>query len=46
MTGRVMDENVVTLEQRKKNISGAVAGVLSSLLPNDRVILLCNVLIR
>lgn len=46
MTGRVMDENVVTLEQRKKNISGAVAGVLTSLLPNDRVILLCNVLIR
>ncbi|KVI11424.1 hypothetical protein Ccrd_010162 [Cynara cardunculus var. scolymus] len=46
MTGRVIDENVVTLEQRKKNISGAVAGVLTSLLPNDRVVLLCNVLIR
>ncbi|XP_071697003.1 uncharacterized protein [Rutidosis leptorrhynchoides] len=46
MTGRVIDENVVTFEQRKKNISGAVAGVLTSLLPNDRVVLLCNVLIR
>lgn len=46
MTGRVIDENVITLEQRKKNISGAVAGVLTSLLPNDRVVLLCNVLIR
>lgn len=46
MTGRVVDENLVTLEQRKKNISGAVAGVLTSLLPNERVILLCNVLIR
>ncbi|XP_071722890.1 uncharacterized protein [Rutidosis leptorrhynchoides] len=46
MTGRVIDENVVSHEQRKKNISGAVAGVLASLLPNDRVLLLCNVLIR
>ncbi|KAL7590187.1 hypothetical protein Lser_V15G39371 [Lactuca serriola] len=46
MTGRVVDDTVVTLEQRKKNISGAVAGVLSSLLPNERVVLLCNVLIR
>ncbi|XP_076958447.1 uncharacterized protein LOC143634179 isoform X1 [Bidens hawaiensis] len=46
MTGRVVDENLLTLEQRKKNISDAVAGVLTSLLPNERVILLCNVLIR
>ncbi|OMO84989.1 hypothetical protein CCACVL1_10480 [Corchorus capsularis] len=46
LTGRVMDENAVTLEQMKKNISNAVAGVLSSLLPNERIVLLCNVLIR
>lgn len=46
LTGRVMDENGVTLEQMKKNISSAVGGVLTSLLPNERIVLLCNVLIR
>ncbi|MBA0734832.1 hypothetical protein Gogos_018723 [Gossypium gossypioides] len=46
VTGRVMDKNGVTLEQMKKNISNAVAGVLTRLLPNERIILLCNVLIR
>ncbi|KAA3463752.1 importin-11-like [Gossypium australe] len=46
LTGRVMDENSVTLEQMKKNNSNAVAGVLTSLLPKDRIVLLCNVLIR
>lgn len=46
LTGRVMDENGVTLEQIKKNISSAVGGVLSSLLPNERIVLLCNVLIQ
>uniref|UniRef100_A0A2P2M4B4 Uncharacterized protein MANES_09G106500 n=1 Tax=Rhizophora mucronata TaxID=61149 RepID=A0A2P2M4B4_RHIMU len=46
LTGRVMDENGITLEQMKKNISGVVVGVLTSLLPSDRIILLCNVLIR
>ncbi|WRX24040.1 Importin-beta [Theobroma cacao] len=46
LTGRVMEENGVTLEQMKKNLSNAVAGVLTSLLPNERIILLCNVLIR
>lgn len=46
LTGRVVDENVpVTLEQMKKNISSAVGGVLTSLLPNERIVLLCNVLI-
>ncbi|KAK7260595.1 hypothetical protein RIF29_26778 [Crotalaria pallida] len=44
-TGRVIDENGITLEQMKKNISGAVNGVLTSLLPNERIVLLCNVLI-
>ncbi|TYH77601.1 hypothetical protein ES332_D04G165200v1 [Gossypium tomentosum] len=46
LTGRVMDENSVTLEQMKKNNSNAVAGVLTSLLPKERIVLLCNILIR
>ncbi|XP_026414929.1 importin-11-like [Papaver somniferum] len=46
LTGRVINESANSLEQLKKNISGAVVEVLSSLLPSDRVILLCNVLIR
>ncbi|KAJ1381211.1 Importin-beta, N-terminal domain [Sesbania bispinosa] len=45
LTGRVMDENGVSLEQMKKNISSAVGGVLTSLLPNERIVHLCNVLI-
>ncbi|CAK8541978.1 unnamed protein product [Lathyrus sativus] len=45
LTGRVVDEKGVTLEQMKKNISSAVGGVVTSLLPNDRIVLLCNVLI-
>ncbi|KAM7265594.1 hypothetical protein ACFE04_003277 [Oxalis oulophora] len=46
LTGRVMDENGVTLEQMKKNFSSAVGGIVVSLLPNDRIVLLCNILIR
>ncbi|XP_028794935.1 importin-11 [Neltuma alba] len=46
LTGRVMDENGITLEQMKKKISGMVGGVLRTLLPNERIVLLCNVLIR
>ncbi|KAB5520042.1 hypothetical protein DKX38_024361 [Salix brachista] len=46
LTGRVMDESVITIDQMKKNISNAVGGVLTSLLPSDRIIHLCNVLIR
>lgn len=46
LTGRVMDESVITVEQMKKNISNAVGGVLTSLLPTERIIHLCNVLIR
>lgn len=46
LSGRVMDENQITQEQIKKNISNAVGGVLTSLLPNERIVLLCNVLIR
>ncbi|XP_058113219.1 uncharacterized protein LOC131256229 isoform X2 [Magnolia sinica] len=46
LTGRVINENGVTLEQMKKNISNVVGDILTSLLPRERVILLCNVLIR
>lgn len=46
VTGRVMDENGVTPEQMKKNISNAVGGILTSLLPAERIVLLCNILIR
>ncbi|KAK6943462.1 Importin-beta, N-terminal domain [Dillenia turbinata] len=46
LTGRVIDANGITIEQMKKDISGFVVGVLASLLPNERVVLLCNILIR
>ncbi|WOH01993.1 hypothetical protein DCAR_0521380 [Daucus carota subsp. sativus] len=46
LTGRVMGENGVTFEKMKENMSSLVAGVVSSLLPSDRVVILCNVLIR
>lgn len=46
LTGRVVDENGVSLEQMKKNISAVIGSLLTSLLPNDRIVLLCNVLIR
>ncbi|OAY74305.1 Importin-11 [Ananas comosus] len=48
LTGRVINEmgDSLTLEDRKKSISAAVSGILKNILPNDRVILLCNTLIR
>ncbi|KAI4353385.1 hypothetical protein L6164_002341 [Bauhinia variegata] len=46
LTGRVMDENGLSLEQTKKNLSSIVGGVLTSRLPSERIVLLCNVLIR
>ncbi|XP_024929738.3 uncharacterized protein LOC107434824 isoform X2 [Ziziphus jujuba] len=46
LTGRVMDENGLTLEQMKKNISSAAGNVLTSLMPRERTVLLCEVLIR
>ena len=45
LTGRVMDENGVTVELMKKNMSSAVGGVLTSLLPAERIVHLCNILI-
>ncbi|KAH6769284.1 ARM repeat superfamily protein [Perilla frutescens var. frutescens] len=46
LTGRVMDDNRLSLQDMKKNVSSAVAGLLTSLLPSERVVLLCNILIR
>lgn len=46
LTGRVMDESRVSLEQMKKEISNAVGNLLASLMPSERIVLLCNVLIR
>ncbi|XP_068644201.1 uncharacterized protein [Aristolochia californica] len=44
--GRVVNDNGLTVEHMKRNISNVVADVLASLLPSERVILLCNILIR
>ncbi|PKA62700.1 Exportin-2 [Apostasia shenzhenica] len=46
LTGRVSDESGDSVQQRKKSISAAVVGILAAVLPVDRVILLCNILIR
>ncbi|KAJ4793099.1 Importin-11 [Rhynchospora pubera] len=48
LTGRVIDQNggTLTLEDRKKTISAAVNDMMKTILPNDRVVLLCNILIR
>lgn len=46
LTGKAMDESRVSLEQLKKNISNAVGNILASLMPSERIVLLCNVLIR
>ncbi|XP_072975414.1 uncharacterized protein [Typha angustifolia] len=48
LTGRVISESgqSLSLEQRKKNFSAAVSDMLKVILPSDRAILLCNILIR
>lgn len=46
LTGRVINENGESLDQRKKNISMSIADLLTTVLPNERIILLCNILIR
>ncbi|XP_038702472.1 importin-11-like isoform X3 [Tripterygium wilfordii] len=46
VTGRVMDETGITVEQTKRAISKNVGGILASVLPPERVVHLCNVLIR
>lgn len=46
LTGRVMNENGTSFEDMKNRISSAVVDILTSLMPNERVVILCNVLIR
>lgn len=46
LTGRVMNDNGITLEQMKKSVSTSVVGILSTLLPSERIVRLCNILIR
>ena len=45
-TGRVVGDTVITLEQTKNNIAREAEDILKSLMVNERVVLLCNVLIR
>ncbi|VVB12413.1 unnamed protein product [Arabis nemorensis] len=33
----------LTFEQRKRSASNTVGGIVSSLLPNERIVLLCNI---
>eukprot|EP01018_Ginkgo_biloba_P021402 Gb_10008 [translate_table: standard] len=44
--GRVVGETVITLEQTKKNITREAEDILKSLMVQERVVLLCNILIR
>ncbi|KAF5750804.1 hypothetical protein HS088_TW03G01144 [Tripterygium wilfordii] len=46
ITGRVMEDTRITVEQTKRAISNNVGDILASLLPPERIIHLCNVLIR
>ncbi|CAA6661833.1 unnamed protein product [Spirodela intermedia] len=46
LTGRVINETATKWEERKKSISSSVADILAKILPNERITLLCNVLIR
>jgi hypothetical protein len=47
-TGRVINENTqpLSLEERKKNFAAVASDMLKVLLSGDRVVLLCNILIR
>uniref|UniRef100_K3ZQD4 Importin N-terminal domain-containing protein n=1 Tax=Setaria italica TaxID=4555 RepID=K3ZQD4_SETIT len=47
-TGRVINENAqpLSLEQRKKNFAAVASDMLKVVLPGDRVVLLCNILVR
>uniref|UniRef100_A0A0E0LQ50 Importin N-terminal domain-containing protein n=1 Tax=Oryza punctata TaxID=4537 RepID=A0A0E0LQ50_ORYPU len=47
-TGRVINESSqpLSLEQRKKNFGAVASDMLKIVLPGDRVMLLCNILIR
>lgn len=45
-TGRVVGDNIITLEQAKNNIAREAEDILKSLMVSEHVVLLCNVLIR
>jgi hypothetical protein len=47
-TGRVINENAqpLSLEQRKKNFAAVASDMLKAVLSGDRVVLLCNILVR
>ena len=46
LSGRVMDENQITQANKEKEKSIFFGSVLTSLLPNEQIVILCNVLIR
>ncbi|KAJ6822914.1 importin-11 isoform X1 [Iris pallida] len=46
LTGRMVNESRNSLEQRKNFFSSVVSDTLATVLPSDRVVLLCNILIR
>ena len=46
LTGQVVNETTTKWEERKRNTFFSVADILAKILPNERIILLCNVLIR
>ncbi|KAM3372336.1 hypothetical protein ACQJBY_019302 [Aegilops geniculata] len=47
-TGRVINESAqpLSLEQKRKNFAAVASDMLKVVLPGDRVVLLCNILIR
>ncbi|KAG0500885.1 hypothetical protein HPP92_000957 [Vanilla planifolia] len=45
-TGRVINGSEDSLENRKKGISTAVVDMIKAVFPSERVILLCNILVR
>lgn len=45
-SGHVCNESSDSLEQRKRSVYTAVVDMVSAVLPNDHVVLLCNILIR
>lgn len=46
ITGSVINGSVVSVEERKKNFAKVVDVMLKSILTGDRIVFLCNILIR
>ncbi|KAH7677914.1 Importin-beta N-terminal domain-containing protein [Dioscorea alata] len=46
LTGCVINESGESLEQRKRNSTMAVIDILTTVLPSERVMFLCNILVR